>query len=124
MRDGKWRYFSDVASKRVIGQKTELMSVSQTSIHPLFLPRLQTSPSPVPTSFLAFSWNRPFRKLLKDVVEGELETSIWKDGNDCGGQTSVECPRPFCLVHGQHRVAKVAIDLDNKEEADSLAKQA
>jgi len=100
------------------------MPVFQTSIHPLFLSRLQTSLSQVPTSFLSFGWNHPFRKLLQDVVEGELETSVWKDSNDCGGQASVESPRPFCLVHRHHRMAKVVIDLDKKEEADSLAKQA
>ncbi|KAK4811875.1 hypothetical protein QYF61_012293 [Mycteria americana] len=48
----------------------------------VFKARSQTSLSQVPTSFLSFSWNHPFRKLLQDVVEGELETSIWKDSND------------------------------------------
>lgn len=62
-------------------------------------------------SFLSFSWNRPFRKLLQDVVEGELETSIWEDSNDCGGQTSIERPRSFRLVHRDHCVAKVLVDL-------------
>lgn len=100
------------------------MSVSQTSIHPLFLSRSQTSLSQVPTSFLFFSWNHPFRKPLQDVVGGELETSIRKDSNDCGGQTSIESPRPFCLVHRHHCMAKVRIDLDNKKEADSLVKKA
>lgn len=53
MRDGKLRYFSDVALKRVIAQKTQLMSVSQTSIHPLFLSRSDiTVPSAYLLSFL------------------------------------------------------------------------
>lgn len=107
------------------GQKIELMTVSQTSVHPLFPSRSQTSLSQVPTSFLSFSRNHPFRQLFQSVVERELETSIWEDGNDCGGQTSIERPRPFCLVHGHHRMAKVVIDLDDKEDAaDSPVKQA
>lgn len=116
--------FRGCIEKGQIGQKIGLMTVSQTSIHPLFLFRSLTSLAQVPTSFLSFSWNHPFRKLFQGVVEGELETSIWEDGNDCGGQTSIECPRPFCLVHGHHRMAKVVIDLDNKEDADSPVKQA
>lgn len=114
MRDGKLRCFSDVVS-RVIGQETELMSVPQTNIHPLFVSRSQTSPSQVPTSFLSLSWNCPFGKLLQDVVEGELEPGIREDSDDSGSQTSIESAGPFCLVHGHHCVAKVAIDLDNKE---------
>lgn len=45
-----------------------------------------------------------------------METSIWEDSNDCRGQTSIESPRPFCLVHGHHCVVKVVIDLDNTED--------
>lgn len=116
MRGGKLRHFSDVASKNVKGL-TELTSVTQTSNH-FILSGLQPSLSQVPTSILCFSWNRPFGKLLQDVIEEELETSIWEDSNECGGQTSVESPRPFCLVHGHHCMAKVEVNLNDKEEAE------
>lgn len=121
MRDGKLRYFSEVASKNVKGLQSLHQSPKPAFI--LFLSWLQPSLSQVPTSILCFSWNRPSGKLLQDVVKEELQTSVWEDSNECGGQTSVESLRPFCLVHCHHCMAKVGVDLDNKEEAEWLSSE-
>lgn len=104
-------------------ERTNRAYISHTNQHPSFLSWLQPSLYQVPTSILSFSWNHPFGKLLQDVVEEELETSVWEDSNECGGQTSVESLRPFCLVHGHHCMAKVGVDLDNKEEAEWLSSE-